>query len=98
MTFRRHRLRIQTERHNIEGSVQLPDTGFRSRTTDFLNAHGRDFIAVTDATLTPLDGGVPEFHPYIGVSVRHIVLVVEPHPDARQDEDPQGPTVGVATS
>jgi hypothetical protein len=98
MTFRRHRLRIQTERHNIEGSVQLPDTGFRSRTTDFLNAHGRDFIAVTDATLTPLDGGAPEEHRYIGVSVRHIVLVVEASEQPAEDEDPQGPTVGIATS
>jgi hypothetical protein len=98
MTFRRHRLRVQTARHNIEGFVQLPDTGFRSRTTDFLNAHGRDFIAVTDATLTPLDGGESESHRYIAVSVRQIVLVVEATPESADDEAADGPTVGVATS
>ncbi len=77
MTHRRHRLRIETERHSIEGIVQLPDVGFRSRTTDFLNAHDRDFIAVTDAELRPHGGGEAERHAYVAVSARHIVLVVE---------------------
>ncbi len=77
MTYRRHRLRIETERHCIEGVVQLPDVGFRSRTTDFLNAHDRDFIAVTDAELKPLGGGPAERHDYLAVSARHIALVIE---------------------
>ncbi len=56
MNYRRHRVRVETQRHSIEGVIQLPDTGFRSRTTDFLNAHETDFIALTDATLRGLDG------------------------------------------
>ncbi len=77
MTLRRQRLRIETDRHRIEGIVQLPDAGFRSRITDYLNAHEDRFIAVTDATLVGLGGGAPEQHPYLAVSARHIVLVVE---------------------
>ena len=77
MNYRRHRVRVETQRHSIEGVIQLPDTGFRSRTTDFLNAHETDFIALTDATLRGLDGGEPETHEFVAVSARHIVLVVE---------------------
>ena len=32
------------QRHEIEGTLQLPNEGFRSRTTDFLNAHEREFL------------------------------------------------------
>jgi hypothetical protein len=78
MHFRRERVRIETQRHEIEGTVQLPNEGFRSRTTDFLNAHDREFLALTDAELTWLDGSRgPEHHEYLALAVRHIVLVVE---------------------
>ena len=78
MHFRRERVRIETDRHEIEGTLQLPNEGFRSRTTDFLNAHERDFLAVTDAELTWLDGSrEPERHEYLAIAVRHVVLVLE---------------------
>ena len=95
MTYRRHRLRIDTERHRIEGVVQLPDSGFRSRTTDFFNAHDEEFIAVTDVKLSSLDGnGEPEHHAYLAVSGRHVVLVVELESLGPVKKKP-GPTVGV---
>jgi hypothetical protein len=78
MHFRRERVRIETERHEIEGTVQLPNEGFRSRTTDFFNAHERDFLALTDAQVRWLDGSrPPEQHGFLALSVRHVVLVVE---------------------
>jgi hypothetical protein len=78
MHFRRERVRIETERHEIEGTLQLPNEGFRSRTTDFLNAHEREFLALTDVALTWLDGSRPlERHEFIALAVRHVVLVVE---------------------
>ncbi len=78
MHYRHERVRIETQRHEIEGTVQLPNEGFRSRTTDFLNAHERDFLALTDVELTWIDGGrEPERHEYLALSVRHITLVVE---------------------
>ena len=78
MHFRHERVRIETQRHEIEGTVQLPNEGFRSRTTDFLNAHERDFLALTDVELTWLEGNrEPERHEYLALAVRHIVLVLE---------------------
>ena len=78
MHYRRLRARLETERHVIVGTLQLPSEGYRSRMTDFLNSHDSDFLAVTDAELTWLGGDRPaETHDYVAVSVRHIVLVVE---------------------
>ena len=78
MHFRRERVRIETARHELEGTLQLPLEGFRSRTTDFLNAHERDFLPLTDVAVKWLDGTrAPERHEFLALSVRHIVLVVE---------------------
>ena len=78
MHYRRERVRIETERHDIEGTLQLPNEGFRSRTTDFLNAHDREFLALTDVELHWLDGSRPlERHAFLALAVRHVVLVIE---------------------
>ncbi len=78
MHFRRERVRIETQRHEIEGTLQLPNEGFRSRTTDFLNAHERDFLALTDAEIRWLDSSrPPERHEFLAVAVRQIVVVLE---------------------
>src|SRR5215204_948469 len=78
MHFRRERVRIETARHEIEGTLQLPHEGFRSRLTDFLNAQGDDYLALTDATVTYLDGTRgTEQHEYLALAARHVVLVVE---------------------
>ena len=78
MHFRRLRVRLETERHVIEGTLQLPSEGYRSRMTDFLNSHDSDFLPITDAELTTHDGkGSTERHDYLAVSVRHIVVGVE---------------------
>jgi hypothetical protein len=78
MHFRHERVRIATARHEIEGTLQLPHEGFRSRLTDFLNAQGDDFLAVTDATVSYVDGSRSgERHDYLAVAARHVVLVVE---------------------
>ena len=78
MHFRRERVRIETERHEIEATLQLPNEGFRSRMTDFLNAHERDFLALTDADLTWLDASrQPERHDFIALAVRQVVVVIE---------------------
>jgi hypothetical protein len=78
MHFRRERVRVETARHEIEGTLLLPNEGFRSRTTDFLNARTDDFLALTEATVTWLDGlREPEHHDYLALAARHVVLVVE---------------------
>ena len=78
MHYRRERVRIETERHEIEGTLQLPNEGYRSRTTDFLNAHERDFLALTDVEVRWLDASrPPERHEFLALAVRQIVLVIE---------------------
>jgi hypothetical protein len=78
MHFRRERVRIETHRHEIEGTLQLPNEGYRSRTTDYLAAHEGEFLALTDVELRWLDGSrKPEHHDFLALAVRHIVLVFE---------------------
>src|SRR6476469_5255118 len=73
---RRERVRIETERLRIEGTLTLAREGFRSRVSDVLNAAERDFISLTDATVEPLAGGPVELHAYLSLARRHIVFAV----------------------
>jgi hypothetical protein len=74
MEHRRERIRIETERHRIEGVLTLARDGYRSRVSDVLNASERDFITLTDVTVSPLEGGPVELHAYLTVARRHIVF------------------------
>ncbi len=72
---RRERIHLETTRYRIVGEVTLSQNGFRSRVSDLLNASERDFIALTDVTVTPLDGGEGLQREFIAVSRQHIVYV-----------------------
>ena len=71
---RKERIELETERHRITGSVTLSQNGFRSRISDLLNASEREFIALTDVSLTPLDGGEPITREFVAISRQHIVF------------------------
>lgn len=77
MHFRRERVFVETASRRIIGTLQLPNEGYRSRTTDFLNANDHAFIALTDAEVAPVHGGEATRHEFIAVSARHVVLLVE---------------------
>jgi len=78
MRIRRERVRVETHRHIIEGTLQLPHEGYRSRTTDFLNAHDSDFLALLDADVVWTDGArEPEHQDFLAISARHVILVTE---------------------
>jgi hypothetical protein len=78
MPYRRERVRVETARHEIEGTLQLPHEGFRSRLTDFLNTSGEDFLPLVDVEVRYLDETrAPERHDYLAVAARHALLVVE---------------------
>lgn len=79
---RTERIRIETERHRIEGLMTLARDGFRSRVSDVLNASERDFITLTDVTVAPLEGGPTELHAYLSLARRHIVFAVACDDDA----------------
>jgi hypothetical protein len=78
---RRERIRLETPRHRIEGSLMLARDGYRSRVSDMLNASERDFLTLTDVTLQPLEGGPSERHAFLAVARAHIVYVVAPGAD-----------------
>jgi hypothetical protein len=72
------RVVLETTRHRISGTLHLPRDGYRSRVTDFLNASDRDFLALTDAEVAPLDGSGPaERHAYVALARTQIVLARE---------------------
>jgi hypothetical protein len=73
---RQERVRIETERHRIEGVLTLARDGYRSRVSDVLNAAEREFITLTEVTVSPLEGGPVELHPYMSLARRHIVFAV----------------------
>ena len=76
MGHRQERIRIETERHRIEGSITLARDGYRSRVSDVLNASERDFLTLTEVTVEPLVGGPVELHEYLTLARRHIVFAV----------------------
>lgn len=92
MQVRKVRVQIETTRQRIVGTIRLPTEGYRSRTTDFLNAQGTGFIAVTDAQVMG-DETVPQRHDYIAVGCRHIVAAAELEDLGPEEEADAGPTV-----
>jgi hypothetical protein len=76
MDHRQERIRIETERYRIEGSLTLARDGYRSRVSDVLNASERDFLTLTDVTVEPLTGGPVELHPFLTLARRHIVFAL----------------------
>ena len=99
MHFRRERVRIETQRHEIVGTLQLPNEGYRSRTTDFLNAHEREFLALTDVEVSWLDGSrPPERHEFLALATRQVVMVIELEDLGAVDEAGPAPAPLVAAS
>jgi hypothetical protein len=74
---RYERISIDTPRHRIVGIATLAGDGYLSRLSDLLNAPERDFIALTDATVTTLDSDhdVAQ-HEFIAVHRQHVVFAV----------------------
>ncbi len=76
---RHERVIIETMRHRIEGTITLARDGYRSRLSDVLNATERDFLSITDATVTTLDGAnaaATVMLPFVIVSRQQIVLAI----------------------
>ncbi len=98
MQHRQERISLETARHRITGMATLARDGYRSRLSDLLNASERDFIALTDATVTPLDGGPPADHGFLAVGRSHIVFAVTLDDDGEAASDPAAPAEGAATA
>lgn len=71
---RQERIQIETQTHSIEGLLTLARDGYRSRVSDVLNASEREFLTLTDVSVTPLGGGSARHHRFLSVARRHIVF------------------------
>lgn len=89
---RYERVRIETTRHHIEGTLTLARDGYRSRVSDVLNATEKDFVALTDVTVAPLDGRPEstEQHPLV-ILARHQIVLAVPLGDAPAPTGPPAP-------
>ena len=77
MQHRRERIALETARHRITGVATLARDGYRSRLSDLLNAPDRDFISLTDATVTELDGDHEVTrHEFVAVHRQHVVFAI----------------------
>ncbi|MGH2918393.1 MAG: DUF6812 domain-containing protein [Solirubrobacteraceae bacterium] len=77
MQHRYERISIETPRQRITGTATLAADGYRSRLSDLLNAPERDFIALVDVTVEPLDAvGETANHEFVAVHRQHVVFVV----------------------
>ena len=80
---RRERIELETARYRMAGYVTLAQNGFRSRVSDLLNATEREFLSLTEVTITPLDGGPATEREFVAVSRQQIVFVAPVEADAR---------------
>jgi hypothetical protein len=80
MEKREERIRLETERYRITGTMTFPAGGYRSRLSDSLNAPEREFISLTDVTVEPLGGGQAERHEFVVVGRRHVVMALSAQP------------------
>jgi hypothetical protein len=80
---RRERIELETARYRMVGYVTLAQNGFRSRVSDLLNATEREFLSLTEVTITPLDGGETTVREFVAVSRQQIVFVAPVEADAR---------------
>ena len=76
MENRHQSVLLETDRHRIRGKLTLAREGYRSRISDMLNASERDFIALTDVTIDPLDGGPQLVCDFLAVARSKIVFAL----------------------
>ncbi|MGB2710192.1 MAG: hypothetical protein WBC33_01655 [Conexibacter sp.] len=82
MNQREERIVVETARYRLTGNVRLPVDGYRSRLTDHLNASEREFIALTDVEIVPLDGGDSLHQPFVALGRRHVIFATSLVPSA----------------
>ncbi|MGP8153670.1 MAG: hypothetical protein ACLQBQ_05940 [Smithella sp.] len=81
---RHQRVVVETDRYRVEGDITLPQEGYRSRLSDYLNRQDQEFFILVNAELNSLDGSGRDWNaPILILARRHIRLVV---PASREGE------------
>lgn len=76
MDQRKKKVVVETDRHRVHGAMTLPSEGYRSRLSDHVNRDDLGFFAITEAVVTPLDGGEGWSAPVLLLGRHHIRLIV----------------------
>jgi len=82
---RLERVVIETDRYRVEGDIRLPQEGYRSRLSDYLNRRDQEFIVLVNVDLQALDGSGRDWQtPVLMLARQHIRLVVPLEDRSRQ--------------
>jgi len=87
MEVRLERVVVETDRYRVEGQINLPQEGYRSRLSDYLNRKDQEFIILLNVELLSLDGSGRDWQtPVLMLARRHIRLVVPVNDNAASAE------------
>jgi len=74
---RYERIVVETDRYRVEGDVKLPQEGYRSRISDYLNRREQEFLTLSNVELRSIDGSGRDWDtPILLLARQHIRLVV----------------------
>jgi hypothetical protein len=75
--LRLERVVVETDRYRVEGDVRLPQEGYRSRISDYINRPEQEFITLINVELRAIDGSGRDWDtPVLMLARRHIRLIV----------------------
>ena len=74
---RLERVVVETDRYRVEGDVKLPQEGYRSRISDYINRPEQEFLTLINVELRSIDGSGRDWNtPVLMLARRHIRLIV----------------------
>jgi hypothetical protein len=75
--IRLERVVVETDRYRVEGDVRLPQEGYRSRISDYINRPEQQFLTLINVELRSIDGSGRDWDtPILMLARRHIRLIV----------------------
>jgi hypothetical protein len=76
LDVRHERIVVETDRYRVEGDITLPQEGYRSRLSDYLNRRDQEFLVLINVELNALDGSGRDWRtPVLMLARQHIRLV-----------------------
>ena len=81
--LRLERVVVETDRYRVEGDVKLPQEGYRSRISDYINRPEQEFLTLINVELRAIDGSGRDWNtPVLMLARRHIRLIVPTSEDS----------------
>jgi hypothetical protein len=80
--LRLERVIVETDRYRVEGDIRLPQEGYRSRISDYINRPEQQFLTLINVELRSIDGSGRDWDtPVLMLARRHIRLIVSSSDD-----------------